>query len=473
MPSPFASSLLFGYVANYIYDGDAPLAERRAQALSIDQAQLRELLGEAELRELLDADALAESSGSCSTSTPSTTRDRSTACTICCCRLGDLTATEIARARAGSPRQTRCDRARCATRRAITVHIGGEPRCMPVEYAARYRDALGVPLPVGLPESLLAAVAERRAQDLARRYARTHGPFTTAEFAARYGLGRVDRGRDAEGARGGRPAARGRVPARRAPAASGATPTCCSPIRRRSLARLRKQVEPVDPAVFGRLLTALAGGRPAAARPRRAARRDREPPGCAAARLDLRVARFSPRASRATTPPISTRCTAAGEVVWCGRRAARRPRRPPGALPDRPPAASAPCRPPWRTLSPREQAILDAPADRRARRSSRAARRARAAASPARRSMRSGISCGRGLLTNDTFHALRAFTRPPDAPAAKPPGRAPHVSQPACRPAHPPKAAGRWSPIAPAQPVSPHGVVDRDRAAAARRATVC
>src|SRR5271156_3667578 len=59
-PSPFASSLLFSYVANYIYDGDAPLAERRAQALSIDQDQLRDLLGDADLREILDADAIAE-----------------------------------------------------------------------------------------------------------------------------------------------------------------------------------------------------------------------------------------------------------------------------------------------------------------------------------------------------------------------------------------------------------------------------
>ena len=59
-PSPFASSLLFSYVANFVYDGDAPLAERRAQALTIDQDQLRELLGEADLRELLDADAIAE-----------------------------------------------------------------------------------------------------------------------------------------------------------------------------------------------------------------------------------------------------------------------------------------------------------------------------------------------------------------------------------------------------------------------------
>src|ERR1700687_5072817 len=59
-PSPFASSLLFSYVANFIYDGDARLAERRAQALTIDQDQLRELLGEADLRELLDAEVIAE-----------------------------------------------------------------------------------------------------------------------------------------------------------------------------------------------------------------------------------------------------------------------------------------------------------------------------------------------------------------------------------------------------------------------------
>ena len=84
-PSPFAAALLFGYVANYLYDGDAPLAERRAQALSIDQAQLRELLGEAELRELLDADALAEVERSCSSCTTTAARGPSTACTTCCC----------------------------------------------------------------------------------------------------------------------------------------------------------------------------------------------------------------------------------------------------------------------------------------------------------------------------------------------------------------------------------------------------
>ena len=85
-PSPFAASLLFGYVANYIYDGDAPLAERRAQALSIDQAQLRELLGEAELRELLDPDALGGRRAPAAAARRAISRARrSTASTICCC----------------------------------------------------------------------------------------------------------------------------------------------------------------------------------------------------------------------------------------------------------------------------------------------------------------------------------------------------------------------------------------------------
>src|SRR4051794_312000 len=145
MPSPFAAALLFGYVANYIYDGDAPLAERRAQALSIDQGQLRDLLGEAELRELLDADALADVEAQLQQ-----LDDRYRARSIdgvhdLLLHLGDLTRGEIeARSTAGA------DAALAALtrdRRAITISIGGETRYIPVEYAARYRDALGVPLP--------------------------------------------------------------------------------------------------------------------------------------------------------------------------------------------------------------------------------------------------------------------------------------------------------------------------------------
>ena len=212
IPSPFASALLFTYVANYIYDGDAPLAERRAQALSIDQAQLRELLGDVELRELLDADALAEVEAQVQQLEPSYQARSVDGVHDLLLRLGDLTPAEVAA-------RSRIDAAVALEelgrgRRVITVNIAGESRVLPVEYAGRYRDALGVPLPTGLPESLLQS-SPTAAADLARRYARTHGPFTTEEFAARYGLGRATAHALSEGAlRGGPPARRG-VPARR------------------------------------------------------------------------------------------------------------------------------------------------------------------------------------------------------------------------------------------------------------------
>ena len=255
IPSPFASALLFTYVANYIYDGDAPLAERRAQALSIDQAQLRELLGDVELRELLDADALAEVEAQVQQLEPSYQARSVDGVHDLLLRLGDLTPAEVAA-------RSRIDAAVALEelgrgRRVITVNIAGEPRVLPVEYAGRYRDALGVPLPTGLPESLLQS-SPTAAADLARRYARTHGPFTTEEFAARYGLGRATAhallkelsaaGRLLEGEF--RPGGAGR---------EWCDPEILQSVRRRSLARLRKQVEPVEPPVFVRLLTSWQG----------------------------------------------------------------------------------------------------------------------------------------------------------------------------------------------------------------------
>src|SRR3954447_17043779 len=173
MASPFASALLFGYVANYIYDGDAPLAERRAQALAIDQAQLRELLGEAELRELLDADALAEVERQLQNHDPDHHARSPDGVHDLLLRLGDLTVAEIGmRSRIDAQAAVA---ALLETRRAIAINIGGQSRVIPVEYAARYRDALGAPLPMGLPEALLGA-SPNATQDVARRYARTHGP---------------------------------------------------------------------------------------------------------------------------------------------------------------------------------------------------------------------------------------------------------------------------------------------------------
>src|SRR5690606_16052081 len=175
-PSPFASSLLFSYVANYIYDGDAPLAERRAQALSVDQAQLRDLLGDAELRELLDPDALHAIERQLQHLDERyrvKTRDGLHDLLL---RIGDLTAAEIdARSQIGDTRAAVAELERA--RRIVALPIAGEQRYVAVEDVARYRDALGIPAPPGIPDALLEAVRDP-AGDLVLRYARSHGPFS-------------------------------------------------------------------------------------------------------------------------------------------------------------------------------------------------------------------------------------------------------------------------------------------------------
>ena len=253
--SPFAAALLFGYVANYLYDGDAPLAERRAQALSIDQAQLRELLGEIELRELLDAAAIAEVESELQHLHEDRRARTVDGVHDLLLRLGDLSVDEID-ARANVDGRRAADELTKA-RRAISVTLRGQPRVVPVEYASRYRDGLGVPLPTGLPEAHLEA-APHAALDLVRRYARTHAPFTSTEVAERYGLGRstveallkelAASGKVVEGEF--RPGATGR---------EWCDPDVLQSIRRRSLAKLRHQVEPVEPAVLGRLVTHWQG----------------------------------------------------------------------------------------------------------------------------------------------------------------------------------------------------------------------
>ena len=144
-PSPFAASLLFSYVANFIYDGDAPLAERRAQALSVDQSQLRELLGEAEMRELLDARSIEEHEhASQRLGRPAHGVDGLHDLLLA---LGDLSEAEIARRFEGDPPL----RQLFEERRALPANLAGERRWVAAEDAARVRDALGVPPPPGMP----------------------------------------------------------------------------------------------------------------------------------------------------------------------------------------------------------------------------------------------------------------------------------------------------------------------------------
>ncbi|HYX22322.1 MAG TPA: DEAD/DEAH box helicase, partial [Thermoanaerobaculia bacterium] len=185
-PSPFAASLLFSYVANFIYDGDAPLAERRAQALSVDQAQLRELLGEEELRELLDADAIASLERSLQRLEARRVRHADGVHDLLLA-LGDLSAAEIAErsdppeAAAGWLEVLRGER------RVFATGIGGAMRFAAAEDAGRLRDALGVSPPPDLPAALLAPVDDPLG-DVLSRYARTHGPFRTEDAARRFGL---------------------------------------------------------------------------------------------------------------------------------------------------------------------------------------------------------------------------------------------------------------------------------------------
>ena len=255
-PSPFAASLLFSYVANYIYDGDAPLAERRAQALSIDQEQLRELLGDADLRELLDADAIAEVEDQLQSLLDNLKARGADGIHDLLLRLGDLNRAELLQRLAAPDVAIHTERLLRA-KRLLEIKVAGEKRLIAVEDAARYRDALGVPLPPGLPASLLAPVAQP-VLELVRRYARTHGPFTCGEVTKRFGLNAAVAetalrsllldGRIVEG--GFRP--------------GGVHREWCDAevlrlIRRKSLARLRKEIEPVEQQMLARLNTHWQG----------------------------------------------------------------------------------------------------------------------------------------------------------------------------------------------------------------------
>jgi ATP-dependent Lhr-like helicase len=248
-PSPFAASLLFGYVANFLYDGDAPLAERRAQALSVDQAQLRELIGDAELRELLDAGEIAAVELQLQRLTAERRARSADAVHDLLLELGDLSAAEI---------DARCEpgvagpavRELLAARRVLELPIAGARRFVAIEDAARFRDALGVPLPPGVPQALRAPVVDP-AGDLVSRFARTHGPFRAADVAERLGLPEpvvrgalaalIERGRVLEGEF--RPAGTTR---------ELVDANVLRQLRRRSLARLRKEVEPVEPRALAR-----------------------------------------------------------------------------------------------------------------------------------------------------------------------------------------------------------------------------
>ena len=251
--SPFASTLVFDYIAQYMYEGDAPLAERRAQALTLDRELLSELLGTEELRELLDPRAIdqleLELQGLLKERWP---RDIDEA-TDMLRRLGDLSTAE---AQARGIREEWLEELE-RHRRAARVRIADEPRWIAAEDAGRYRDALGVALPIGLPEAFLERVDDPLAS-LLLRWSRTHVPFFSSEPAARWRLPvrKVDEAL-------GRLAARGDVLAGEfRPGHAGREychPDVLRTLRRRSLSALRREVEPVPVEALGRFLPAWHG----------------------------------------------------------------------------------------------------------------------------------------------------------------------------------------------------------------------
>ncbi len=273
-PSPFASALLFSYVANFMYEGDAPLAERRAQALTLDHAQLRALLGEPELRELLDADAIVEVEAQLQMRNYAFRPDADSVHDLLLA-LGDLTAEDVAarlEADADASAETRLGAAQSlleqlVERRRIAVCSIGDRTCyVAMEDIARYRDALGVVPPGGTPPSLLLEVPDALGE-LVGRYARTHGPFTAQEIARRLGLG-VGPVKAALGAKttAGRLLEGEFLPMSvvRARGLSGrefCDPDVLRRIKRRSLARLRAEVEPVEPEAYARFLVDWHGVR--------------------------------------------------------------------------------------------------------------------------------------------------------------------------------------------------------------------
>jgi ATP-dependent Lhr-like helicase len=249
-PSPFAQSLLFGYVASFLYEGDSPLAERRAQALTLDPVLLAELLGTPELRDLLDADALDEVESELQHLAPGRqARDAEDAADLLRL-LGPLSDQEAAdRGIESAWLEGLRDE-----RRAIRVRIGGNECTAAIEDAGRLRDALGVALPVGVPEAHLTMVADPLG-DVIGRYARTHAPFTPDQAAARLGLPTAVTTEVLQ-----RLAASGRV-ARGEFRPGGAHTEYCDVevlrrIRRRSIARLRHEIEPVPPARYAAFLPA-------------------------------------------------------------------------------------------------------------------------------------------------------------------------------------------------------------------------
>lgn len=458
--SPFAQSLLMEYTAAFLYEGDAPAAELRAQALTLDSSLLADLLGEADLRDLLDPDVVAGVGGLLQR-TDAPVRDAEGAADLLR-EVGPLTTGEAADRGVLPEWLDGLERDGRAVRMRLPGAPAGAERWCAVEDAARLRDALGVSPPPGVPAALLEPVADPR-RDLVSRYARTHGPFTSAEAAERLGLsedavlavlrglsreGRVTRGAfRPEGTAPHAPAGEGG--GRAGPGAEWCDADVLRRLRRGSIARLRREVEPVDPAVLARFAPLWQRAAPS--------ERRRGPDAVFEAVESLRGAAVAASSLESLVLPCRVEgyatnrldeLTQAGEVVWAG-------------------VGTLPGEDGWLTLVPAEEAAVLLPdpsppdegtlphtvlgvlreggalffrdvADRTA--------RSVGAAAVADRDLVEALwtLVWDGLVTNDTLAPLRARLGAGPAPRRSPsrPGRVRAPAMPTR--SGPPTAAGRW-----------------------------
>jgi ATP-dependent Lhr-like helicase len=446
--SPFARSLVFAYTAVYLYQGDTPVAERRAQALTLDRHMLRDLLGQEELRDLLDAGVIEETEAELQCEAAGQRVRHVDALHDLLRRLGDLSTAEIAARCDGDPAPWLGELE--AASRAVQVKVAGERRWLAAEDAALYRDALGVRPPEGVPEAFLAP-SERPVEQLLARYARHRGPFVTGAAAARFGL----------------------VPAQAEIALEalvarerllsgdfhphGSEREWCDPevlrrLRRRTLALLRGEVAPVDGATLAGFLPrwhGIGAGRRGETCLREALEQLEGAPLSFAELerliLPARVADYDPR--------MLDELGALGQLVWigCGALGERDGRialyrRDRVALLADPPSDPE-------GLDTLQRALLGHLEERGA---SFFAELVAAAGNPSQRDLLDALwdLVWRGLVTNDTFAPLRALAvrRELEAPRRR------RRRQPASA------AAGRWSRVAKLA----HGEVEPTRRAHAR-----
>jgi len=257
--SPFAQAQLFGYVAAFLYEGDSPLAERRAAALSLDPSLLSELLGGTDLRELLDPEVVALTEAELQRLAPDRRAKDAEGVADLLRLLGPLSTAEIAARTTHESVETTAEQLADLARsmRIVEVQIAGRPRWATVEDASRLRDALGVALPLGLPAAHLESVADPLI-DLVSRYARTHGPFTSADAAARLGLGIAVVDQTLQRLVQDRRLSQGRFTPQ-TEQAEWVDSDVLRRLRSRSLAAARQQVEPVDTTTFAAFLPQWQG----------------------------------------------------------------------------------------------------------------------------------------------------------------------------------------------------------------------